>query len=220
MRLLKSAILTMALLLVQQTFDGRVLAQVAPKPDGEAVDMAELMKPPSPLFGDVPLGRADAPVTVIEYASLTCTHCAGFHRSVMRQFKERYVDTGQVRFIYRAFPLNALDLGAYTVARCRGEGSFVAMVDLLFSKQESWAFVSNPLAALVEVVKEAGFTQESVDACLKNRELSDALNASGDAAYEKLGVDSTPTFFINGNRYVGALNLAEIDAIIAPLLKK
>ncbi len=219
MHLLKSALLTL-LLMVQPVVAGRVLAQVAPPPEGTPVDMAELMKPPSPLFGDVPLGSADAPVTVIEYASLTCTHCAGFHRSVMRPFKERYVDTGKVRFIYRAFPLNALDLGAYTVARCRGDGSFVPMVDLLFSKQENWAFVSNPVAALVEAVKEAGFTQESVDACLKNRELSDALNASGDAAYEKLGVDSTPTFFINGNRYVGALNLAEIDAIIAPLLKK
>ncbi len=206
--------LGLALLL---TLGAPTKAQVAPEPDGTPPDMAELMKPPS--FGDVGLGKVDAPVTVIEYASLTCPHCAEFYSSVMRPFKEQFIDTGKVHFIYRPFPLNAVDLGAYTIAQCRGKDAFLPMVDLLFARQEKWAFVEKPFDALMATVKEAGFTQDSAVACLKNTAISDGLKETGDHAEEKLGVTGTPTFFINGKRYVGALNLAEISAIIAPLIK-
>lgn len=192
-------------------------AQVAPEPEGAPPDMAELMKAPS--FGDAWLGKEDAPVTVIEYASLTCPHCAKFYGSVMRPFKEQFIDTGKVRFIYRPFPLNAIDLGAYTIAQCRGKDAFLPMVDLLFARQEKWAFVEKPFDALLATVKEAGFTQDSAVACLKNTAISDGLKATGDHAEEKLGVTGTPTFFINGKRYVGELNLAEISAIVTPLIK-
>jgi len=197
-------------------FAAPAFAQVAPEPEGPLVDTAELARPP--VLGDVFYGKADAPVTVIEYASLTCPHCGDFYRSVMRPLKEELIDTGKVRFIYRPYPLNAIDLGAFTLARCRGPEQFLPMVDLLYSRQEKWAFVQRPYDALLETVKEAGFTQETATACLKNSEISDALGAEGDRAEEKLGVGGTPTFFIGGKRYVGALNLAEIKALITPLL--
>ncbi len=205
-------------LLAAMAFAAPLAAQVAaPEPDGTPPALSDLMTPPS--FGDVGLGKPDAPVTVIEYASLTCPHCGDFYREVMKPFKEKYIDTGKVHFIYRPFPLNVIDLGAYSLAECRGKESFLPMVDLLFSRQEKWAFVEKPFDALMSVVKEAGFTQETATACLKNTAISDALKATGDYAETKLGVDGTPTFFIDGKRYVGALSLDEISAIIAPLIK-
>jgi protein-disulfide isomerase len=170
-------------------------------------------------LGEVVLGKADAPVTMIEYASLTCGHCARFHKDTWPAFKTKYVDTGKVRYIFREFPLDPLATAGFMVARCAGEGKFYPIVDLLFQQQQNWAFVEKPLASLISTLRQAGFTQETVEACLKRDEIYAGVNAVKNRGAEKLGVSSTPTFFINGQKHSGALSLQELDKIIEPLIK-
>ncbi len=170
-------------------------------------------------LGEVALGSADAKVTIIEYASLTCGHCARFHKDTWPGLKEKYIDTGKVRFIFREFPLDPLAMAGFMVARCAPGERYYPIVDLLFQQQQNWAFVEKPLASLISTLRQAGFTQESVEACLKRDEIYAGVNAVKNRGAEKLGVNSTPTFFINGQRHSGALSLQEFDKILEPLLK-
>ena len=170
----------------------------------------------SPL-GDVWLGAADAKVTIIEYASLTCSHCATFHKDTWPQLKAKYVDTGKVRFTLREFPLDPLATAGFMLSRCNGNAKYEAMTDMLFAQQRNWAFTEKPLDALVSLVRQAGFTQESFEACLKRQDIYDAVQQVKNRG-EKLGVSSTPTFFINGQLRSGALSIAEFEKIIDPLL--
>lgn len=172
---------------------------------------------PGPL-GDIWLGAADAKVSVIEYASLTCSHCATFHANTYPAFKAKYIDTGKVKFALREFPLDPLALAGFMLSRCNGNDKFYPVSDLLFAQQKNWAFVEKPVDALMNLVKQAGFTQESFETCLKRKDLYDAVSAVKDRGSEKLGVNSTPTFFINGKRHPGALTLPELEKIIDPLL--
>ncbi len=172
---------------------------------------------PGPL-GDIWLGSADAKVTVIEYASLTCSHCARFHSETYPAFKAKYIDTGKVRFALREFPLDPLAIAGFMLARCNGNEKYYPVSDLLFAQQKNWAFVEKPVDALLGLAKQAGFTQESFEACLKRQDLYDAVNAVKNRGTEKLGVNSTPTFFINGQRHPGALTLAELQKIIDPIV--
>ena len=177
---------------------------------------AELAKE-GPL-GDVVTGKADAKVTVIEYASLTCSHCATFHEKTYPALKAKYVDTGKVKFIFREFPLDPLATAGFMLARCGDKAKFSPMIELLFQQQKNWAFVDKPVTALVNIVKQAGFTQESFDACLKRDDIYAAVNDVKNRAAEKLGVNSTPTFFINGQKHTGAFTIEELDKILAPLV--
>ncbi len=169
-------------------------------------------------LGDVILGKADAPVTVIEYASLTCSHCATFHEKTWPTLKANYVDTGKVRFVLREFPLDPLATAGFMLARCNGNERYYPMTDLLFEKQRQWVFVDKPVDALFNLVKQAGFTQESAEACLKRQDIYDAVNGVKNHGADKLGVNSTPTFFINGQKRTGALTVAEFDEILKPLV--
>jgi protein-disulfide isomerase len=178
---------------------------------------ADDLMTPGPL-GERALGDPKAPVTIIEYASLTCSHCQRFHSEVYRPFKEKYVDTGKVYFILREFPLDPLALAAIALARCAPAERFFPVVDLLFDTQRSWAFVEDPKTALFNVVKQAGFTQESFEACLTDAKISNGIDQVRTKAAEKLGVNSTPTFFINGKKQSGELSLEEIDKLVAPYL--
>jgi protein-disulfide isomerase len=182
-------------------------------PSGAA---AELMEP-GPL-GEQAIGNANAPVTIIEYASMTCPHCAQFHEQVYPELKKKYVDTGKVRFIFREFPLDALATSAFMLARCMPEDRYFPVVDILFRQQQNWAFVDDPATALFNVVKQAGFTQESFRACLTNQNILDGVNSVKDRGSNELGVASTPTFFINGKKMSGALSLEDMDKEIEPLL--
>ncbi|GEO13087.1 DsbA family protein [Microvirga aerophila] len=172
---------------------------------------------PGPL-GDVALGPADAKVTIIEYASLTCSHCAAFHKESWPELKKRYVDTGKVRFILREFPLDPLATAGFMLARCDGEGKYYPITDLLFDQQRNWAFTEKPLDALRSMMRQAGFSQEKFDACLKDQKLYDAVNAVKNRGMDQFKVDSTPTFFINGQRHPGNLSIDELEKIIKPLL--
>ncbi len=169
-------------------------------------------------LGDAIVGSADAKVTIIEYASLTCSHCARFHQDTYPALKAKYLDTGKVKFTLREFPLDPLATAGFMVARCNDNGKYYSIVDLLFQQQQNWAFVEKPLSALVGLLKQAGFTQETVEACLKRDDIYAAVNDVKNRAAEKLGVNSTPTFFINGQKHSGALTIEEFDKILTPLL--
>lgn len=172
---------------------------------------------PGPL-GDAWIGSADAKVTVIEYASLTCTHCAHFHEATFPELKKRYIDTGQVRFTLREFPLDPLATAGFMLARADGGMRYYPLSDLLFDTQAKWAFVDKPLNALAQTVRQAGFSQEKFEATLRDQKLFDAVNAVKNRAVEQFKVDSTPTFFVNGQRVPGAVSIEEFEKVIKPLL--
>jgi protein-disulfide isomerase len=172
---------------------------------------------PGPL-GDVALGPADAKVTIIEYASMTCPHCAAFHQETWPELKKRWVDTCKVRFVLREFPLDPLATAGFMLARCDGESKYYPIVDLLFSQQRAWAYAERPLDALRQMMKQAGFSQEKFDSCLKDQKLYDAVNAVKNRGMDVFKVESTPTFFINGQRHPGNLSIDEIEKVIKPIL--
>jgi protein-disulfide isomerase len=164
---------------------------------------------------DIAEGKADAPVTIVEYASMTCTHCAAFHQNVYSDLKKNYIDTGKVRFILREFPLDPLATAAFMLARELGDDKRDAAINLLFSQQKNWAFIDKPLDSLANVLKQTGMGQERFEAILKDQALYEKVNKVRDRAAEKFGVNSTPTFFVNGEKYTGEVTLADIDKIIA-----
>jgi protein-disulfide isomerase len=178
---------------------------------------AQDLAAPGPL-GDVAQGPPGAKVTIIEYASLTCSHCAAFHKDTYPVLKQRYIDTGQVRFILREFPLDPLATAGFMLARCDGEAKYYPITDLLFSQQKTWAFSDKPVDALQGMMRQAGFSQEKFESCLRDQKLYDAVNAVKNRASEKFNVTSTPTFFINGQRHSGNMSIADIEKIIKPLL--
>ena len=190
---------------------------------GFAAQAADFIVPPAELMADGPLpdiaiGNKDASVTIVEYASMTCPHCAQFHAVTYPALKSRYVDTGKVRFILREFPLDPLAAAGFMLARCGGTDKRDAIVELLYAQQRSWAVPDDPAKALLGVLKQAGFTQESFDTCLKDTKLYDAVLKTREIATEKFKVESTPTFFINGKKLPGAIGLDELDKVLAPFL--
>lgn len=172
---------------------------------------------PGPL-GEQTQGDPKAPVTLIEYAAVTCPHCSDFFLHQFPDIKSKYIDTGKVHFIFREFPLNALDVAGFMLARCAGEGKYFPIVDTLFEKQRDWV-VQKPLEPLMAIAKQAGFTQESFEACLKNQKVEDGIKWVRDRASDNLGVSGTPTFFINGKKYTGNPTAAEIGKEIDGYLK-
>jgi protein-disulfide isomerase len=168
---------------------------------------------------DVVQGSASAPVTIIEYASMTCVHCAAFHEETWPKLKAKYVDTGKVKFILREFPLDGFATAGFMLARCAGPDKRNAIVDLLYTQQKSWAFVDKPIEALAAVVKQAGISQADFEACLTNQELLTQVNQTRDRANQKFKVNSTPTFFVNGREMNGELPIEDFDKVLEPLLK-
>src|SRR5215204_3053983 len=129
---------------------------------------------PGPLPDQI-LGAAEAPVTIVEYASMTCSHCAAFHEKTYPELKKKYIDTGKVRFILREFPLDPLAAAGFMLARCAGEDKYYPMVDALFRSQKTWVTAQDPVAALLTISKQAGFTQESFQQCLTNQSVLDGV---------------------------------------------
>ena len=181
------------------------------------VDQAELAKPGPD--GDVVLGSDKAPVTVIEYASMTCPHCAHFSATTFPELKKRYIDTGKVRFIFREFPLDPLAAAGFMLARCAGKDKYMAIVETLFAKQDQW-LVKEPVPALQDIAKQFGFTEDSFKQCLTNQKVLDGIQAVRDRASEKLNVTSTPTFFVNGKKLTGDQSIESLTKEISPYLKE
>ena len=185
-----------------------------PQPAGP-VDVARLIAPGAP--PEKYLGKEDAPVTIVEYASMTCPHCAHFHETTLPELKTKYIDTGKVRMVFREFPFDPRAEAGFMLARCSDDNYF-PMIDVLFRQQNSWAGVENAKEALLQISKLAGFSQQKFEECLTNQKLLDDIRSVRTRGANEFKVDSTPTFFINGKQYKGALSIAEMSAIIDPLL--
>lgn len=181
------------------------------------VPVAELMKATD--LPEISLGPTDAKVTVVEYGSMTCGHCAHFTNNVFPDFKKKYIDSGKVRYIFREFPLDNLASAASMLARCAGGDKTLPLIETFYAKQADWAFVQgNPVPKLFDIAKQAGFTQESFDKCLTDQKLLDQITAARTRASDTFGVSATPTFFINGKRLTEAPTIESFDKVIGPLL--
>jgi len=185
----------------------------------DSVPTDELMKPDT--LPDMMMGNDKAPVTIIEYASMTCPHCAHFQETTFPELKKRYIDTGKVFYIFREFPLDNLAAAASMLARCAGKddkSKYFALVDTLFRQQRQWA-VEKPIPPLMTIAKQAGFTEETFNACLANQKVLDGIESVRQRAVSKFKVQSTPTFFINGTSYPGAMSIEDMAKVIDPYLK-
>ena len=169
--------------------------------------------------GDVMIGSDKAPVTIIEYASMTCPHCAHFEETTLPELKKRYIDTGKVRYTLREFPLDALAAAGFMLARCAGKDKYMPIVETLFAKQADWV-VKEPVEPLKAIAKQFGFTEDSFKECLANQKVLNDIQAVRDRAAQKLGVKSTPTFFVNGKRLVGDVTIETLAKEIDPYLKE
>ncbi len=180
---------------------------------------ADVAKPVS--LPDMALGPANAAVTITEFASMTCPHCAAFNEQVFPKLKAAYIDTGKVRYIFREFPLDIKAAAGSMLARCIANGDapkYFAVTDLLFRSQSDWA-MKDTAETLTRIGKQAGLGQQQVDNCLKDQALLDKITADRQYAADVLKVDSTPTFFVNGDKIKGETSFEEFAKKIDPLLK-
>lgn len=184
----------------------------------QSADAAKVMAPAATPLPQKALGSADAPVTVVEYASMTCSHCADFHTRVFPELKTKYVDTGKVRFLFREFPFDPVATAAFMLARCMPEDKYFPMVSTLFETQKSWAYSKDPAAGLLAVVRQTGMSQADFEKCLNDQDLAQKVQESARYANTELGVNATPTFFINGKKLSGAFDIASWDKELEPLL--
>jgi protein-disulfide isomerase len=166
------------------------------------------------------LGTPDAPITIIEYASMTCPHCAHFDEDVLPAIKKKWIDTGKVRLVLRDFPLDDEAVHASMIARCAPPKEFYAYIDTFFNDQEQWVEVPNYQAELTRLAELGGMGKDQVDKCLNDKALENQVLASRLAAANQLGVDATPTFFINGTKFTGEPTVAKFDQLLAGLSQK
>lgn len=193
-----------------------LLATLPVEANAQSTILAKLME-----AGPLPeksFGPADAKVTIVEYASVTCHHCMNFHTETWPKLKSKYVDSGKVRFVFREFPLDALATAGFMLARCSGDDKWYAVLDMLYKTQEGWAHSPQPADALIATMRQTGMNKEQFEKCLSDQKLLDAVTAIRKRGTE-LGVSSTPTFFINGEKHMGAMSLEQFDKILEPLLK-
>jgi protein-disulfide isomerase len=198
----------------------------APKSEAQAqkagpkaeISEAELMKP-GPLSENM-LGNTNAKVTIVEYASMSCPACASFHATVYPELKKKYVETGKVRFVFREFPLDPRAGAASMLARCAGPDKFFQMIEVLFKRQEQWAFIKgSPIEELKSMARQTGMSEEAFNTCVNDKKTLEAMEVIRNRGSEQYGVASTPTFFINGKKLTGGQDLAAFDKLIEPLLK-
>ena len=192
-------------------FSGGELASPGdPKADPE---IAELMKPGA--LTEMVMGSADAPNTIVEYASMTCPHCALFQKEVLPELKTKYIDTGKAKYILREFPLDGLALAAFMVARCSGDDRYFPMVDALFETQDVWAVTGNEgKEKLLLIARQSGMSKEQFDQCLADKALFDKIVETRKRGNEVFGVDSTPAFFVNGKRLGTQHTLKDFEALL------
>jgi protein-disulfide isomerase len=192
--------------------DSQVAQASAPRPEA-TFDNIEITK------DDFIIGKADAPVTMIEYASLTCPHCAHFHNDILPAIKKEFIETGKVRMIYRDYPLDQLALTGSILARCAGPDRYFPFISVLFDQQKNWARASNPLTALARLARLGGMSQAEFEACLKNKEVADSVLQQRLDGQKSFQIGSTPTIIINGQKFSGALSVDQFRAVVAPMLK-
>jgi protein-disulfide isomerase len=187
--------------------------------DAMAQGASDVAKPVS--LPDMALGPANATVTITEYASMTCPHCAAFNETVFPKIKSEYIDTGKVRYVFREFPLDIKAAAGSMLSRCIAKddaGKYFAVTDMLFRQQNDWV-MKNTTETLTRIGKQAGLSQQAVEDCLKDQALLDKIAADQKYASEVLKVNSTPTFFLNGEMIRGETSFEEFDKRIKALLK-
>lgn len=197
---------------VNRSPDAPIASQV--DPDMVSADASAEAPDSNPLITPRVLGDPEAPVTIIEYSSLTCPHCAAFHRETLPQLKETYIDTGKAKLELRDFPLDdGATLGAL-LARCAPEDRYFALIDLLFLQQRSWARSENLVGELARLGGFAGMSEESIQACFENEELFRAIREQREVWSNLHEISSTPTFIVNGTKVSGAQPFEEFQKII------
>jgi protein-disulfide isomerase len=173
---------------------------------------------------DLALGDPNAPIQVVEYASLACSHCATMDKEVLPRLKEKYIDTGKVRYIYRDFPLNPFGTAAAMAAHCRGDEHFFDTISVIFSLQAWWlggaSDEADAMARLATVMRETGMSKAEFDRCVQDEALFARVRDVSEKGEREFGVNSTPTFIVNGKTHVGELSFERFEAILAPLLPK
>ena len=182
--------------------------------EAKTVDLTDLLTPPEE--GDMIEGQDTAKVTIVEYASASCPHCAAFYIDVYGKLKADYIDTGKVRFIFREFPHNDQAMAAFMLARCSPKEKYFPLIDIFFKTQQKW--VPDALAQLKEISKQTGMSETDFDACLKNEKVAKGIwdvRAKADKSY---GVTGIPTLFVNGKSYEGERTYDAMKAVIDPLL--
>lgn len=172
------------------------------------------------MLRDFAFGRPDAPLTIVEFASMTCPHCAAFHEQVLPKLKSAYIDTGKVQLIYRDFPLDGDALRAAMIARCAGTGRYAGFVEMIYQQQKNWAGAQEPLQALERLAQLGGLSSEAFKACLANKEVETYVLNSRMSGRREFNISGTPSFFINGRTYTGIASFDELKGIIDPLLAR
>ena len=160
------------------------------------------------------LGSAEAPITIIEYSSLTCPHCAKFHKETLPEVKDNWVDSGKARIVYRHFPLDGLALRAAMVTNCMDEERYFTFLEALFHGQKLWAQASDPMKALSQVAALAGLNRERFEACIEDEAQANAIlerRKHGETTYD---IASTPTFIVNGRKVQGALGYEAFSKVL------
>jgi protein-disulfide isomerase len=174
----------------------------------------------APTAQDRVLGKPDAPITIVEYASLTCPHCAHFANTVLPKLKETWIDTGKAKLILRDFTLDETALRAEMVARCIPPERFYPLIETLFETQDKWVVAKDSRAALERLARLAGIGKKEFDACFDNKAIEDQVAQSRLTAAQALGVNSTPTFFINGKKYEGEPTVEAFEQLLSGLPAK
>lgn len=182
--------------------------------EAKTVDLTDLLTPPD--LGDMIEGLDTAKVTVVEYASASCPHCAAFHNEVFVKLKTDYIDTGKVRFVFREFPHNDQGMAAFMVARCSPKEKYFPLMDIFFKTQEKW--VPDAFNQLKDIAKQSGMSEADFEACLKNEKVAKGIWNVRDKADKKYGVTGIPTIFVNGKAFDGERTFAAMKAVIDPLL--
>lgn len=190
-------------------------AVAAPIEAKGSVELSKLLAPGKEK--DMSEGSETAPVTIVEYASVTCSHCADFYINTLPAIREKYIKTGKVRLIFREFAFEPRATAGFMLARCLPEDRYFPFVQVLFEKQAEWAFVQDSLPPLRHLAAMAGLDEKSFNACLQNQTILEGVN-SAQKAGEAFGVTATPTFFINGKKYEGAYSVDEMSSLIDSFL--
>jgi protein-disulfide isomerase len=186
-------------------------------PEKLDMDVTELMKQ-----GDLPdmvLGKADAPNTIVEYSSLTCPHCADFHKNELPKLKAKYIDTGKVKYILREFPLDNLAAAGFMLGRCVDPAKHFELIELLYTRQEEWAFKKDPVPELQKFARQVGFTEERFNQCIADEKILKYIEWVRERGNKEFGIRATPTFIINGRKLKGASTLDAFEAILEPKAK-
>ena len=176
--------------------------------------VAQSLPPVEKMTAERSLGNQNAKVTVIEYASLTCPHCAAFHTGPWPVIKKEYVDTGKIKFIYRDFPLDRVALAASMIARCAPEDRYFGIISLMFETQDTWRSAANPQAALESIGRLAGMPAEILQACVQNRTVFDAVMKQRNDGDQKFKIESTPTILVNGEKIDGSVDIGRFREVV------